>query len=138
MIKEIEFIKNYFFLLQIRHDAKLRLDIDLDEEMIKEILIVPCALQILIENAIKHNEFSSEAPLQIFIGANDKYLCVENSFRQKFGSINSTQIGVQNLNAQYMLFCKKNIIIDQTENTFTVKLPLIKAAEHRPQNSSLT
>ena len=59
---EMEFIDNYFFLLQIRHDNKLQLHSELCEEH-NRIMIPPCALQILLENAIKHNEFTEANPL---------------------------------------------------------------------------
>src|ERR1700740_3034359 len=59
---EIEFIDNYFFLLQIRHEGKLQLNIELNDEN-RMAMIPPCAIQVLIENAIKHNEFNETNPL---------------------------------------------------------------------------
>src|SRR5688572_13877137 len=62
--QELEFIKNYFYLLQIRHDEKLKFQAELGDTY-NHIMIPPCALQILMENAIKHNEFTETNPLQI-------------------------------------------------------------------------
>jgi Putative regulator of cell autolysis len=123
---EIDFIKNYCFLLQIRHDDKLHLVIDLQKETVENILIVPCALQILVENAIKHNQFTEEDPLEIIISMNSEYLSIENSIRQKQVFNDSTRIGLRNLDAQYRMIAKKNIVVENTKNHFIVKLPLIK------------
>ena len=63
---EMEFIDDYFFLLQIRHDSKLQLQVELNDEANKA-MIPPCAIQVLVENAIKHNEFTEHNPLLITI-----------------------------------------------------------------------
>jgi two-component system, LytTR family, sensor kinase len=122
---ELEFIDDYFYLLQLRHDNKLQLDTRLDNDVDGTIMLPPCSLQILIENAIKHNEFSSENPLLIAIEMNGKYLKVINNMRPKPYSINSTNIGLKNLNSRYKLICNKNIVIESGKEIFTVKLPVI-------------
>ncbi|MFI5185313.1 MAG: sensor histidine kinase, partial [Chitinophagales bacterium] len=71
---ELEFIDSYFFLLQIRHDDKLNLQTELNDHNERVIMIPPLALQILVENAIKHNEFNHENPLGIKIVINNQYL----------------------------------------------------------------
>ncbi|MES1223400.1 MAG: histidine kinase, partial [Bacteroidota bacterium] len=80
---ELEFIDDYFFLLQLRHDDKLQLETQLENDLDGTMMIPPCSLQILIENAIKHNEFSTENPLLIAIVMNGKYLKVINKIRPK-------------------------------------------------------
>lgn len=122
---EIKFINNYFFLLEIRYEKKLQLHLSLGESH-KSILIPPCALQILIENAIKHNEFSTERPLLINIAMNGHYLKVSNNLRPKPYSINSTNIGLKNLSSRFKLICRKDILVEKTKDLFTVKLPIIK------------
>jgi len=126
--EELEFIDNYFFLLQIRHDEKLNLKTELigNERLI---MIPPLALQLLVENAIKHNEFNQKNPLQIKIGMNHEYLRVSNSIKPKIYSVNSTGIGLKNLSSRYKILCHKDIIIESTDKEFTVKLPLIKQTE---------
>jgi len=121
---ELEFIHNYMFLLQIRHDDKLSLQTDLKENADK-IMILPCALQVLVENAIKHNEFTEEKPLLIKISLNGEYLKVSNNTKPKLNSVNSTGIGLKNLSARYRLICHKDIFVEITNNDFVVKLPLI-------------
>ncbi|HEX5653481.1 MAG TPA: histidine kinase [Chitinophagaceae bacterium] len=122
---ELEFIENYFFLLQIRHDNKLQLKAELGEHYDK-VRIPPCALQILMENAIKHNEFTDANPLQIRIVMNGQFLKVSNNVKPKPYSVNSTGIGLRNLSCRYMIICQKDIVIEDTRENFTVKLPLIK------------
>lgn len=122
---EIAFINNYFYLLEIRYEKKLQLQMALGEND-KAIMIPPCALQVLIENAIKHNEFSAERPLQISIVLNGHYLKVSNTFKPKPYSVNSTNIGLKNLSARFRLICRKDIQIEKTKESFTVKLPIIK------------
>ncbi|HET6995976.1 MAG TPA: histidine kinase [Chitinophagaceae bacterium] len=122
---EMEFIDDYFFLLQIRHDGKLHLHVDLNEENNKA-MIPPCALQVLIENAIKHNEFTEDNPLHIKISMNGHYIRVTNNAKPKPYAINSTGIGLKNLSSRYRIISKKNIEIEKGRDNFTVKLPLIR------------
>ncbi len=121
---ELEFIQNYMFLLQIRHDEKLSLQTDLKENADK-IMILPCALQVLVENAIKHNEFTEEKPLLICISMNGQFLKVSNNTKPKLINVSSTGIGLKNLSSRYRLVCHKDILVEITNDHFVVKLPLI-------------
>jgi sensor histidine kinase YesM len=123
---ELEFIDSYFFLLQIRHDDKLHLITELNENNERVIMIPPFALQILLENAIKHNEFNDEHPLHIKIAMNHEYLKVSNNVKPKPYLVNSTGIGLKNLSSRYRILSNRDIIIENTDRDFTVKLPLIK------------
>ncbi len=122
---EMEFIDDYFYLLQIRHDGKLQMQVDLNEENNKT-MIPPCALQVLIENAIKHNEFTEDNPLLINISMNGHYIRVSNNSKPKPYAINSTGIGLKNLSSRYRIITRKNIEIEKKQDSFTVKLPLIR------------
>lgn len=121
---ELEFIEDYFFLLQIRHDNKLQLQTSLDERSNK-IMIPPFSLQILVENAIKHNEFTETNPLFIKVSVNDHYVQVSNNIKPKLYAVNSTGIGLKNLSSRYKLLLKKDITISTSHENFIVKLPLI-------------
>ncbi|MFL5808822.1 MAG: sensor histidine kinase [Flavisolibacter sp.] len=121
---EIEFIEDYFFLLKLRHDDKLELDLRLDRSDNHRNMVLPCALQVLVENAIKHNEFSKKEPLQIRIQLNGTYIKVMNNVNPKLNA-NSTKVGLRNLSNRYKLICNKDIIIETHKNYFIVKLPLI-------------
>lgn len=121
---ELEFIESYFYLLQIRHDHKLQLYKDLTEKS-DNVMIPPCSLQILVENAIKHNEFTEDRPLRIYIGMNEHYLKVSNNIKPKSYSVSSTGIGLKNLSSRFKILFRKDITIESTRESFTVKLPLI-------------
>lgn len=124
---ELEFINSYFFLLKIRHDDKLNLQTELKSNNNgKVIMIPPFALQLLLENAIKHNEFNQENPLYIKIIMNNEYLKVSNNVKPKPYLVSSTGIGLRNLSARYRILCNRDIVIENSDKDFTVKLPLIK------------
>jgi sensor histidine kinase YesM len=124
---EIEFIENYFFVLQVRHDNKLHLITEINNHQEGTIMILPYALQILVENAIKHNEFTDADPLNIRVVLNGEYIQIKNNKRPKPYMVNSTGIGLRNLSSRYRLICNKDILIETTDNEFIVKLPLIKS-----------
>jgi len=125
LFKELEFIESYFFLLQIRHENKLLFELDAKEPETRKIMMPPCALQTVVENAIKHNEFSVENPLMIRLSLNGEYLKIINNKRPKPYLVDSTSIGLRNLSSRYKLVCNKNIVIENKESHFLVKLPLI-------------
>lgn len=125
LVTELEFIENYIFLLKVRHDNKVVFESDTNGTLPGNIMIPPCALQTLVENAIKHNEFSVEHPLKIKLTLNGEYLKVSNNKRPKPYLVDSTRIGLRNLNSRYNLVCNKSIIIENKEDKFLVKLPLI-------------
>ena len=124
--EELEFINNYFFLLQIRHDHKLKMFTQLEKNNENKMMILPCALQLLVENAIKHNEFNDENPLQINILQQDGFITIKNNKKPKPHLVNSTNIGLHNLSARYKFVCNKDISIQSSDHEFIVKLPLIK------------
>ena len=125
LFKELEFIESYFFLLQIRYENKLVFELDAKDAEIRKIMMPPCTLQTVVENAIKHNEFSAENPLMIKLSLNGEYVKVSNNKKPKPYLVDSTSIGLRNLSSRYMLLCNKNIIIENEEFHFLVKLPLI-------------
>lgn len=122
---ELDFIDDYFFLLQIRYDNKLQLEKSLNGRENGKTMILPCALQILIENAIKHNEFSDANPLRIKISANDENIKVSNNTKPKTSFTESTYIGLKNLSSRYRLVSHKDISVETLTGEFTVRLPLI-------------
>lgn len=123
--KELAFIKDYAFLLNIRYGEKLTLDINIDNLDIDQAMIVPCALQVPIENAIKHNELTAQEPLTIKIVFDGHALQVSNVLRPKPYSVESTSVGLSNLNNRYQLACQQAIDVLKTNHEFIVKLPLV-------------
>ena len=94
--------------------------------MLEQFLIPPISLQVLAENAIKHNEFNATNPLIIDIIIQDNELVVHNNLRKKKLRKASSKIGLQNLNDRYKLTTNNYIIIREGEHDFTVNLPILK------------
>lgn len=122
---EIEFIDDYFFLLQIRHEGKLQLSKEINPEQ-EETRLPPCAVQVLIENAIKHNEFTEGNPLRIKISMNGNHIRVCNNSKPKLYAVHSTGIGLKNLSSRYRLLARRDIEIEKGKDHFSVKLPIIR------------
>lgn len=123
--EELEFIKAYTYLLQSRFEEKLTIQNELeagDHEM-----IVPMTLQLLIENCVKHNEISASQPLSIRIVRNGEYIQVENRLQPKPAGSESKMTGLSNIRQQYKYFTDKEIVITETEDTYSVEVPLIKS-----------
>ncbi|HEY4786217.1 MAG TPA: histidine kinase [Bacteroidales bacterium] len=120
---ELKFIDSYNFLQHIRFNDNFRIDVHVNE---KNFLIVPLALQILIENAVKHNEISTENPLHVSISDDDNYLYISNNKQPRSNLPDSNQIGLKTLNFQYEFLSGKKIEVQNEEHQFLVKLPKIK------------
>jgi sensor histidine kinase YesM len=122
---ELEFIQPYIFLLTKRFPENLSITLFVQEEE-KDKQIVPGALQLLIENAIKHNILSKQFPLVIDISVNgNNSLVVSNNLQIKNPVEPSTQIGLNNIRQRYELSTGKTITIKKDERIFSVYLPLI-------------
>lgn len=124
--EEMEFLENYFSLLKIRFDKAVQLKITIGEEAMDQYLVPPISLQILAENAIKHNEFSEATPLLLEIQMKNEELIVHNKLRKKILRKASSKIGLQNLRERYKLTTDKEIVVKEEENDFTVNLPVLK------------
>ena len=83
------------------------------------------SLQILVENAIKHNEISSEQPLNIKLFTEKNYLVVQNNYQLRKNHEPSSKTGLQNIKDRYEYFTKEEVEILQSEKFFTVKIPLL-------------
>jgi sensor histidine kinase YesM len=124
--EEIEFVRHYFALLRIRFENAMHLQIDVQETECEQFLIPPISLQILVENAIKHNEFSDQNPLRIQILLENESLTVKNEIRKKQLRKPSSGIGLKNLDERCQLITSKKMTIEGKENEFIVGLPVLK------------
>lgn len=124
--EEMEFLQDYFSLLMIRFEKAVQLNVSVPDNELDQFLIPPISLQIMAENAIKHNEFNNASPLLIDIIMKDDQLVVHNNLHKKALRKPSSKIGLQNLNERYMLTTKNFITIKEEEKDFTVILPLLK------------
>jgi len=121
---EIDFIKKFSFLLQIRFEENLEIDIQV--EATHDELIVPMSLQLLLENAVKHNEISNEFPLKVEIHRSVDLILVKNSLKKKTNPDSSTKTGLQNIVKRYKYLSEKKISIEETKNEFIVEVPILK------------
>jgi LytS/YehU family sensor histidine kinase len=122
--KELEFVKQYFSFQQVRDEGKISLEIDITEP--KGIKIIPVSLQLLIENALKHNSMSLEKPLKISIFLKNDYIVVSNPIQKKSILEQSTQKGLSNLKDRTKIIMGSELEIINENNSFTVKLPIQK------------
>lgn len=118
--EELALLENYIFLLQIRFGDNLKIIKNIENIQFK---IPPLSLQLLIENAIKHNIISTASPMRIEIELKDNRLIVRNTLNIKANS-EGTGIGLVNLNERFKILASREIEIEQNE-AFTVILPLI-------------
>lgn len=122
---ELEFIKPYIFLLEKRFAVGLNIKIDIPEKY-NENLIIPACLQMLVENAIKHNIASRSKPLNILLHANGNHtLAVSNNLQLREIVENSTEIGLKNIIKRYKLVSGKEVLVEKNTESFKVTLPLL-------------
>ena len=123
--EELAFLKAYVFLLKERFGKSLDVTIEIPERCYTY-QIVPLSLQILFENAIKHNIISSQKPLHIeVIMENDCRLVVRNNLQKKRQAMPSTKVGLENIRSRYAFFSDEKVRITTSEQYFSVSLPLI-------------
>ena len=124
---ELHFIKNYALLLQTRFGENLKINFDIkDEDLDKK--IVPATIQILIENAIKHNIIDKDNLLIINIITFDNYLIIENNIQQKKQVETSNRQGLNNLKSLYKFLSERELFVSEIENKngiFSIKVPLL-------------
>lgn len=125
LMEEIEFMSNYFYLLKIRFDNAINMVIQITDTDAAELLILPISLQVLLENVMKHNELKPEKPLTIHITVSSSYVWVKNEINAKAYPAYTSKVGLNNLDNRYKLLTGKNIIINNNNETFEVRLPLI-------------
>lgn len=123
--EELQFVEAYGFQFKIRYADKLFFDIDIDEQYL-DYTLPSLSLQPLIDNAVKHNSITSRRPMHVSIRTEDGYLVVSNPKSPLVEPAQGTGIGLKNLDSRWELITGKNIEIIDTEETFSVKLPLQK------------
>jgi two-component system LytT family sensor kinase len=123
---EVEFLETYMFLLKTRFEDKINLDVKVSAQEIDHYSIVPLTLQLLIENAVKHNSMSAQNPLKISIFIDGEFLVVSNPVQLRELSEPSTKLGLHNIINRYKLLIDKAVLVVQEQGQFIVKIPLIQ------------
>lgn len=122
--EEMEFVHAYIFLLKMRYEDNLLFDITLEADAESRTL-PPMSVQLLIENAVKHNEISNRHPLTIRVSAGTDSLVVTNPIQRKLTTSRGTGIGLANLSKRYHFLCRKEIEVKEENDTFSITIPLI-------------
>lgn len=123
---EMEFLQAYLFLLGIRFMNKIVIDIKVEQAW-HDHLILPLAIQLIIENAIKHNTFSKSQPLRIRIFVDeDQRLNIVNNLNLRETRPISTGVGLDNISRRYALISDDKPVFEKTEGHFVARLPLLK------------
>jgi LytS/YehU family sensor histidine kinase len=121
---ELDFLDAYIFLLNIRFMDKIEVKVSVQEDK-KDLLVLPLALQLLIENAIKHNSMSKRNPLKIEIMVETgNILRVENNLQERESHMASTGVGLQNITHRYKLLEMPEPEFIKTETSFIARIPL--------------
>lgn len=123
--QETDFIRTYFQLLQTRYGNSLQMSIDIDPAF-NHLEIPSLSLQLLVENAVKHNVLSKNNPVHVHIRTTpDKRIEVENNLNKKVLTVDSTGIGLSNIKKKYELLQREDVFIQSDDNKFLVSIPLI-------------
>lgn len=121
---ELGFVNQYIDLLRIRFPEGLEMKLAVPEVAMTR-YVLPCAVQLLIENATKHNAVNKDNPLIVKVCVTEDRIVVTNNLIPKVGKIESTGLGLKYLRQQYMDVSGKSIAITHTDKIFSVTLPLI-------------
>ena len=126
---ELKFMASYLYLLDIRFEDTIQTFIDVESKDHKK-YIPPLTIQMLVENAIKHNAISELRPLKIHISSQNGYIAVKNNLQEKrVESRNSNKSGLSNIQKRYTYFTDKEVQVFKNPDNFIVKIPLIDLEE---------
>ena len=121
---ELDFLEHYIYLLKIRFDSSISFDILIDDYC-KSLFMPPMSLQMLVENAIQHNEASQSNPLRISIYTGLKLITIKNPVNFRRDKIISSKTGLKNIESRYSFFTSQQVDITNDGKVFQVTLPLI-------------
>jgi len=133
LAEELAFVRAYAFLHELRFGENFGMTIDVPESSLN-LHLPPLAIQLCIENAVKHNIVSRQKPLLINIAVKNDAVCVENTLQCKKHSQDSTRVGLSHIRHRYSLLTDRQIQISENGQTFAVELPLLTVASeaHNP------
>lgn len=123
--QELQFIQSYYHLLQTRYGSGVNIMVSVGKEY-EDWQLPPLTLQLLVENAVKHNRLQKEHPLYIeLFSTADNQLVIRNTMCKREGAVESTGIGLHNINARYRMLNLPAVKIEKDNQHFTVTIPLI-------------
>jgi LytS/YehU family sensor histidine kinase len=127
--EELDMVNTYYYLQQKRFGDALQLNIDIPNEWRFKYGVPPLSLQLLIENAVKHNAVSHETPLTVYVNGNGNgngSLIIRNTLNPKMHPEPSAGIGLQNIISRFQIVSGQKVIVSFIHDEFVVQIPLIK------------
>lgn len=121
--EELKFLESYVYLIRERYRDNFKVNINIREGLLQR-KIPALTLQLLMENAVKHNEISNDRPLCVDVFDENDYLVVKNKLQKRKGPVESTNTGLSNLNGRFKLHMNKEVKILKGEAYFMVKVPV--------------
>jgi two-component system, LytTR family, sensor kinase len=125
LAEELKLIDDFYFLQKKRYGNNLTLNVELPESL-HETYVAPLAIQMLVENAIKHNIISGDKPLVISIRAEDEHIIVGNNLQPRETDAASARLGLQNICNRYLFLTDSEVIVSGNNDVFTVRLPVLR------------
>ncbi len=124
--EELKFLKDYVYLQQIRFGENLQVQYNLNLE--PKLMVIPLSMQMLVENAIKHNEISADRPLTIeVLATGQNHIIIKNNLQKKEVPEQSLGMGIENLKKRIEVFSKEPLQIFEESGAFIVRIPTIQA-----------
>lgn len=124
--EELELLNSYFFIQQKRFGEALRVTVNLPDETKQQTSIPPFVLQLLAENAVKHNAVSRDKPLHILISQKNNRILFSNNINPKLTKEESEGLGLQNIENRYRFFAEQPVTYIEKDGNFVVELPVLK------------
>jgi len=122
--KELKFLDSFIFMMNIRHDGALHITTHISIH--PENYVIPTlTLQMLVENALKHNYFSKEKPLELQIITINGQLLIQNTLRKRLPETDSTRLGIQNIKNRFSFYTNQEVSIEENDTYFKVIIPLL-------------
>ena len=126
LYEELDFVHKYTELMKVRFESSFIVKTDVEENVLGE-LVIPCSIQMMIENAIKHNGGTDETPLTISITNTDTHIVVRNNRLKKTSYEPSTRFGLKYIKKLYYDLSSKEVLVDSSDEEFVVSLPIINS-----------
>jgi len=120
---EKKLLESVSYLYRIRYEDSLQINISLPDATDK--YIIPMALQMLLENSIKHNSISANKPLIVEVGEEKDYVAVKNNLQPKKTEIVSSKIGLENIKSRYKYLSDRDVLVEISNESFVVKIPVL-------------
>ncbi len=127
--KELSFLDAIVFMMNVRHKDAVIININIKAEP-KKYVIPTLSLQMLVENALKHNYYSKERPLHIDISCiENNALVVKNTLRKRRLDEETTRLGLKNIKKRYSYYTSKDVLVREEKDSYEVILPLLKVGQ---------